>query len=140
MTQGDLPVDQKASAPVLERASRESLFLGAELETRGRSKSGRIRNISPSGALLETSDDLGIGETIVISFRGVSRSAAIVKRRNSKGYGIHFEVSIDPSACLNTHADPKGDPVNELVLSQLQGGRRPIWDNREANFFRPKMR
>ena len=126
---GDVPANETPRAP------RDALFLGAVIERQAGSATGRIRNISPTGALLETSESLQTGETIIISFRGVEQSAAIVTRRTAKGYGIQFAANIDPSACrlpTSQTAQP-----NEFVLNLREGYRRSIWDNNGEVFKRP---
>lgn len=124
----------------MPRAPREALFLGASFETSRRPATGRIRNISPTGALLETSEDLGIGETIVVSFRGIDPTPATVKRRTAKGYGIHFEAQIDPSVCRVPAASSQLSGHDDFVLHLREEYRRPIWDTRDMSFKRPKLK
>jgi hypothetical protein len=122
------------------RPEREALFLGATIEVSGRSASGRIRNISPTGALLETSETLILGDEIIVSFRGVTRTAATIKRRTQKGFGIKFLTPIDPSGCRLSVAAVKRDMSDEYLLNLREGYRRPLWDNHDARFSRPKIK
>jgi hypothetical protein len=94
------------------RTNRESLFLGVEI-TRANSKpSGRIRNISPTGALVESDAVLGMGEHLVLSFRGVASIGATVVRKTARGVGVRFDTEIDPAACrMSVKASPDQRPT-----------------------------
>lgn len=122
------------------RSRRVQLFLGATLEISGRSASGRIRNISSTGALLETSENLRIGETIVISFRGIDHMAAVIKRRTKKGFGINFVMEIDPSVCRLPTNSTQLKSSDEYILHLRETNRRPIWDNSDLSFKRPRLK
>ncbi|WBO22308.1 PilZ domain-containing protein [Sphingomonas abietis] len=132
------PASGTASAK--RRALREAIFLGATVESRSRSSSGRIRNISPTGALLETSEALNIGDFIVISFRGVDHVRAIVKRCAPKGYGIQFETEIDPTACRTSTGQSPTGGRETFLLHLREEDRRRIWDNSEMVFKRPRLK
>jgi len=89
---GDTPRDQRAAA-------RESIFLGAEVHHGGSILTGRVRNISATGAYLEIQAQLAAGDLLLLSFRGFERIAARVTRFAARGVGVHFEEPIDPSRC-----------------------------------------
>lgn len=122
----------------IARASREALFLGATFQVAGRPGTGRIRNISPTGALLETSEPLRVGDVITISFRGVSEARAVVKRSTPKGFGIRFEADINPSRCRLTTSSTA--PPNDFILHLREEDRRQIWDQGKERFKRPGMK
>jgi hypothetical protein len=90
----------RTAEPGKARANkRESLFLGVEIERKTSRLSGRIRNISANGALLEADIHFGVGESLVLTFRGVTSIGATVVRKTLRGVGVRFDEEIDPAVC-----------------------------------------
>jgi hypothetical protein len=86
---------------------RESLFLGVEIARTGATLSGRIRNISATGALVEPEVALPMGEHLTLTFRGVPGIGATVVRKTAKGVGVRFDHEIDPAACRQSVTAPR---------------------------------
>ena len=91
---------------------RESLFLGVEISRPNAKLSGRIRNISATGALVESDFALGMGEHLTLSFRGVDGVGATVVRKTARGVGVRFDTKIDPTLCRQSVL---GNPADQPV-------------------------
>lgn len=111
------PIDKPGPgpAPVAQDEARdtrrESLFLGVEITRSTATLTGRIRNISATGALVESDVALVKGETLTLSFRGVDRIGATVVRKTAKGVGVRFEEEIDPTVCrVSVLGKPEDQP------------------------------
>jgi hypothetical protein len=109
----DNPGQDPASGETDARDTRrESLFLGVEIMRPNAKLSGRIRNISATGALIESHVVLGMGEHVFLSFRGIDSVGATVVRKTVKGVGVRFDTEIDPSVCrLSVTANPNDPPL-----------------------------
>ncbi|WBO23777.1 PilZ domain-containing protein [Sphingomonas abietis] len=121
------------------RASRESLFLGAEIRHGGVVLQGRVRNVSSTGAWVDCTHRLRVGDSLRISFQGVQDAEAQVARVTERGVGLHFDAPIDPSTCRRNVAPKQTDWTKDYVLCLREGAREPIWQN-DALVKRPKLR
>ena len=103
------PGSDTGDEPDARDRRRESLFLGVEIALPNSTRSGRIRNISATGALVESDFALAMGEHLTLSFRGVASVGATVVRKTARGVGVRFDTEIDPALCrqsvLGTSAD-----------------------------------
>ncbi|HEY0271327.1 MAG TPA: PilZ domain-containing protein [Sphingomonas sp.] len=106
-----------SQAPAAEVADtrgtrRESLFIGVEILRGGALFSGRIRNISATGALIETDSHFTTGDHLILSFRGVGTIGATIVRKTAKGGGVRFDTEIDPAVCrINVTASQDTHPA-----------------------------
>lgn len=126
-------------APDSRISPRESLLLGATAETAAGMVEGRIRNISASGAFLETQARLKAGDRLVLRFRGVDRVEADVVRVTPKGVGVRFAEEIDPKACRKSVMPERADWTKDYVLCLREGHRPPRWAQ-ETPAKRPLLR
>ncbi|MBA2934500.1 PilZ domain-containing protein [Sphingomonas sp. CGMCC 1.13654] len=115
MTETDSLPNSEQPRPENQRiATRESIFLGADIMFEGEAIQGRIRNISSTGAYLEADAAFGAGDRITISFRGFADVGATVTRVACRGVGLRFDDRIDPARCKRLGSSP-GAPQFELV-------------------------
>ena len=110
-------------------AVRESLFLGTEIDCASGVETGRIRNLSATGAFVELARSVPIGEHLLLTFRRFDHVEAVVVRITAKGFGVRFASPIDPAICRRTVSARPQDLAKEYVLCQLEGNRRARWDN-----------
>ena len=75
------------------RQPRTNLFVAATLSWSSSSSPVRVRNLSSSGALLETSELPRIGERVKLR-RGMVAATGVVVHRNGTKIGVHFERPI----------------------------------------------
>lgn len=122
-----------------DRASRESLFLSAEIEIGGMILRGRVRNVSETGALVECVHECQIGDVVRVSFQGVHGLEARITRITQKGMGLRFATPIDPAVCRRSVSAPKTDWTKDYLLCLREGGRTPRWQTDEIA-KRPKLR
>lgn len=121
------------------RASRESLFLGAEIRHDSDVLQGRVRNVSSTGAWVDCKHRCRVGDCLYISFQGVQHAEARVARVTERGLGLHFETPIDPSICRRNIAPKQTDWTKDYVLCLREGIRDPRWQT-DSLVKRPKLR
>lgn len=110
-------------------AVRKSLLLGTEVDSISGVETGRIRNLSATGAFIELARTFPIKEQLLLKFRGFDQIKAVVVRTTEKGVGVRFVSPIDPAICRRTITSPPQDPANDYVVCQLEGNRQARWDN-----------
>lgn len=92
------------SADTSERrgaARHLSVFLLAKVSDDGREALGRIVNLSPSGARIDTGLPLAPGHAIEIEFRSDHRVEAVVQWADARAAGVRFAAPIEVAAILN---------------------------------------
>ncbi|GMM93211.1 PilZ domain-containing protein [Qipengyuania sp. MTN3-11] len=92
--------------------SRTNLFVAATIATPRLQANVRLRNISPSGALIEGSELPEVGEDLCLR-RGSLSAVGTVMRRDEKYAGLHFDAPIDPAEWLpsNHHGQQRVDRI-----------------------------
>jgi hypothetical protein len=86
-----------------ERAPRQHLILRGQLHWRSGSMPVRLRNISGEGAMIDGTQDLDVGEPVVLELPGGVAVEAIVRWCQSRHIGVRFDRPFDPVALVQDH-------------------------------------
>lgn len=109
----------EASLPEGRRHDRTHLFLGALLCSKTGSCPVHVRNISPTGALIEGSIAPEKGETLVLKRGGLEASATIVWKVSRKA-GIAFVRTIHVADWISKRAIHQ-DRVDDIIRTVRSG-------------------
>ena len=109
-----IPLALQERASDARMATRTSLYLAASLYCDGASFPVKIRNISPSGALLESSTGLALG-TLVQLVRGSLIVHGLVAWIDGDRCGLKFSGSIDVQQWRMTPTNGEQQRVDEIV-------------------------
>ena len=82
------------------RFARKPYFMPVDFATPHRAFSGYIQNISSGGLLIETREDLSVGQQVTLSFmrpksRDYVKVGGEVVRKISDGFGVKFHTQIE---------------------------------------------
>ncbi len=88
------------------QSPRDSLFLSTVLHDRNGAEIGsaKIRNLSSTGMMVETTVALSPGERLRFELRGIGAVSGVVVREEAERfrYGIHFDRPVDASLARRT--------------------------------------
>ncbi len=110
--------------PEARRAARSSMYVAAVLCSGGASSPVRIRNMSPTGALIEGGFAVGRGETVHLVRGGLSTEARAVWWSNGR-CGLNFPRSVDVKSWLAAPTNGEQQRVDALVRL-VQAGAVPL--------------
>lgn len=96
------------SREAAERAPRKSLLKAAKLDYNGTERRGIVRNISDTGAMIETDLHLRVGDTLAIELPAHGKRTGIVRWVNGVRAGIEFTQAMT----LGQDADPRLTKLN----------------------------
>lgn len=96
------PLDPPVESTERRGAARHmSVFLLAKVSDDGREALGRIINISPGGARIDTGLPLAPGTPIAIEFRSDHQVEAVVQWSNARAAGVRFAAPIEVAEILS---------------------------------------
>jgi len=99
-----------------QRSLRDSLFLLSVLHDENGAEIGpaKIRNLSSTGMMVETSVALSLGERLQFELRGIGAVSGVVVREEPERfrYGIHFDRAIDASLARRTVTGSTAVPLS----------------------------
>lgn len=117
------PIPPKAET--VERPSRHRVYYSAFLRLRDLSLRCRVRDISASGALVETTVPLWSGAECALEMPRIGQTKANVVWVDSRHCGLRFDPVLDPSALsslLDTQTVPRVPThVSGMARRRLQG-------------------
>ena len=96
-------------------AARDSLFLSATIRRDGDKEEElvpvRVRNLSAVGLMADYHEVAEVGESVVVSLRGIGSVAGKVAWIRRGRIGISFDVEVDPKLARKpVTAAPRSDP------------------------------
>ena len=94
--------------------TRASLYLGASLYQDGQASFVKIRNISPTGALIESQATFTPGSLVQL-VRGSLIVHALVAWASNSRYGLKFSGSVDVQRWHSTSTNPEQDRIDDVV-------------------------
>lgn len=106
------------------RHERTHLFLGAVLHSSAGSCPVHVRNISPSGALIEGSIVPEKGEPLVLKRAGLKASATIVWKAGRKA-GIAFAAIVHVAEWMSSRSSAHQARVDDMVQAIRSGSAGP---------------
>lgn len=109
--------------PIARRTPRTHLFVVATLYSNGGSCPVHIRNMSPSGAMIEASVIPDVGERVIVR-RGSLQVAGTIKWKAGRKAGLSFEALIFVDAWMAKLSSDHQDRVDSIV-SSLKAGVQP---------------
>ena len=110
--------------PFDRRDERTHLFLVATLYAGNTSAAVRVRNLSPSGALVEAASLPPPGATVVLR-RGLLEAAGRVAWSGQGRAGLSFDGSVMVSAWLPTKQGAGQAQADQVAFGMKQGSRSP---------------
>lgn len=103
------------------QTGRAKSLLAARLQVRGVSHGVTVRNVSETGALVETPHPPGLGTSVLLS-RGELAVAATVAWARAGECGLHFDAPIDLSQWLPTTGRSSGQAQVDAALKSIRAG------------------
>ncbi|MDB5672490.1 MAG: PilZ protein [Alphaproteobacteria bacterium] len=120
-------MDQPAElAEPRTRAPRTNLFIAATVDVRGRSMPVRVRNMSQTGALIETSSGLAPGTPLTLR-RGDHVASGWIVWCDGQKCGISFAEAVSVSEWMGRplRRDPEGQRQVDAIQAQIRSGAAP---------------
>ena len=106
-----------------ERAQqRTSMFLAAVLRSNSQSAPARIRNLSPSGAMIESSITPAVGSTVTLS-RGSLIASAIVAWSLARKCGVRFSSEVSVQEWLTSPSTNSQQQRVDSLVAIVKDGR-----------------
>lgn len=106
------------------RETRTSMFLAAVLRSGTEQVPVKVRNMSPNGALFDTSLALTVGAKVVLMRGALQAQGAVIW--NSEGRcGIRFSSRVPVTEWLATHTKTQQQRVDDIVALVKSAGSTP---------------